>query len=109
MDNSQKITDLTIISIDQLRELGIEMSDDELQALAQHVTDRVNTAIGEEIVDSLDDTQLKELLAMQDNSAPREEIEAWIIERVPEYDQIVEDNVAIVLGDLAKNVDSLSE
>ena len=74
-----------------------------MQALIQHVEDTINSQIGEEIVESLDDDQLKELVQMQDNDAPAEEIDAWIRARVPEYDEIIEDNVAIVLGELANN------
>ena len=44
---------------------------------------------------------------MQDNDAPAEEIDAWIRARVPEYDEIIEDNVAIVLGELANNSDAI--
>lgn len=96
-----------IITADQLRSIGIDLPDDQMQVLIQHTEDTINNQIGEEIVDSLDDDQLKELIAMQEADTPDEQMEAWIIERVPEYQEIVEDNTAIVLGDLAENADAI--
>ena len=90
----------------QLNSVGINLPDDQAQALIQHVEETVNERISEEIVDSLDDAQLAELVALQDD-VPAEQLEAWIRERVPEYDEIVEDNVTIVLGELVENSEAI--
>lgn len=50
---------------------------------------------------------MAELVALQDGDVPAEQLEAWIRERVPEYDEIVEDNVTIVLGELVENSDAI--
>ncbi len=104
-DQTQLNIRVTIVTKAQLNSIGINLPEDQMQALIQHVEDTINSQIGEEIVESLDDDQLKELVQMQDNDAPAEEIDAWIRARVPEYDEIIEDNVAIVLGELADNSD----
>lgn len=106
-DQTQLNIRVTIVTKAQLNSIGINLPEDQMQALTQHVEDTINSQIGEEIVESLDDDQLKELVQMQDNDAPAEEIDAWIRARVPEYDEIIEDNVAIVLGELADNSDAI--
>ena len=106
-DQTQLNIRVTIVTKAQLNSIGINLPEDQMQALIPHVEDTTNSQIGEEIVESLDDDQLKELVQMQDNDAPAEEIDAWIRARVPEYDEIIEDNVAIVLGELANNSDAI--
>lgn len=106
-DQTQLNIRVTIVTKAQLNSIGINLPEDQMQTLIQHVEDTINSQIGEEIVESLDDDQLKELVQMQDNDAPAEEIDAWIRARVPEYDEIIEDNVAIVLGELADNSDAI--
>ena len=106
-DQTQLNIRVTIVTKAQLNSIGINLPEDQMQALIQHVEDTINSQIGEEIVESLDNEQLKELVQMQDNDVPAEEIDAWIRERIPEYDEIIEDNVAIVLGELADNSDAI--
>lgn len=97
----------TMITKAQLSSVGINLPDDQAQALIQHVEDTVNERISEEIVDSLDDAQLAELVALQGDDVPAGQVEAWIRERVPEYDEIIEDNVTIVLGELVENSEAI--
>ena len=108
MESQKKTRDERIADgQEKVAALKNKAKEDQMQALIQHVEDTINSQIGEEIVESLDDDQLKELVQMQDNDAPAEEIDAWIRARVPEYDEIIEDNVAIVLGELANNSDAI--
>lgn len=97
----------TTITKEQLNSIGIDLPDDEMAALIEHTESAINERIGEEIIDSLDDDQLKEFVGMQDRNTPAEQIEQWIIERVDDYQEIIEDNVAIVLGELAESVESI--
>lgn len=106
-DQPQLNIQATIVTKAQLNSIGIDLPDDQMQALIQHVEETINERIGEEIVESLSDDQLKELVALQDSDAPAEEIDAWIREHISEYDEIIEDNVAIVLGELVENSDAI--
>lgn len=106
-ENTQVNIQATIVTKAQLNSVGIALPDDQMQALIQHVEETVNARISEEIIDSLDDAQVEELVALQDSDAPAEQIVAWIRERVPEYDEIIEDNVTIVLGELVENADAV--
>lgn len=106
-DQTQLNIRATIVTKAQLNSVGINLPDDQMQALIQHVEETINERISEEVVESLTDEQLAELVKMQDSNAPAEEIDAWIRERVPEYDEIIEDNVTIVLGELVENSDAI--
>jgi hypothetical protein len=108
-DQPQLSIQATIVTKAQLNSIGISLPDDQMQALIQHVEETINERISEEVVESLSDDQLKELVELQTGSASAEEIDAWIRERVPEYDEIIEDNVAIVLGELVENSDAIQK
>ena len=106
-DQTQLNIRATIVTKAQLNSVGINLPDDQMQVLIQHVEETINERISEEVVESLTDEQLLELIKMQDSNAPAEEIDAWIRERVPEYDEIIEDNVTIVLGELVENSEAI--
>ena len=108
-DQPQLSLQATIVTKAQLNSIGISLPDDQMQALIQHVEETINERISEEVVESLSDDQLKELVELQAGNASAEEIDAWIRERVPEYDEIIEDNVAIVLGELVENSDAIQK
>ena len=46
---------------------------------------------------------------MQDNGAPGYQISEWLRTRVPDYEQIVEDNTMIVLGEVADDIDAIQQ
>ena len=106
-DQTQLNIRATIVTKAQMNSIGVNLPDDQMQVLIQHVEETINERISEEVVESLTDEQLLELIKMQDSNAPAEEIDAWIRERVPEYDEIIEDNVTIVLGELVENSDAI--
>lgn len=106
-DNTQINIQATIVTKQQLNSVGIQLPEDQMQALIQHVEETVNKQVIEEVIDSLDEVQLQELVALQNDNTPAEQIDAWIRERVPEYDEIIEDNVTIVIGELVENSDAI--
>lgn len=106
-DQTQLNIRATIVTKAQLNSIGVNLPDDQMQALIQHVEETINERISEEVVESLTDEQLAELVKMQDSNVSAEEIDAWIREQIPEYDEIIEDNVAIVLGELVENSDAI--
>jgi hypothetical protein len=108
-DQPQLSIQSTIVTKAQLNSIGISLPDDQMQALIQHVEETINERISEEVVESLSDDQLKELVKLQTSNAPAEEIDTWIREHISEYDEIIEDNVAIVLGELVENSDAIQK
>lgn len=108
--NGQSIVLLSgVITEERLRSIGVMLEGDELAALVQYAEDKVHQLVSEEIAESLGDDQVEELVQLQQNGASAEEIDAWLRERVEDYDQIIEDNVLIVLGELAKHADEFSK
>lgn len=92
------------ITEDMLNELGIDLTDQDKETLLTHLNDTLKERIGVEITESLTDEQLKELLSLQE-SADDEAINQWLEQRVPDLEDIVRDNIAILLSELTKNTD----
>lgn len=93
------------ITPQELRELSPKLSDDDSQNLAEQLNAKVDELIGEEIVDSLTPDDV-EILATMQSGASEQELASWIIEHVPDYPEIIQNNRDIVLGDYA---DTLSD
>lgn len=96
------------ITKDTLLALGIDLSDQDIDSLLAHLNDTVEERIGAEITESLSDAQLKELLALQESTDDDDKIGEWIATHVPDYEQIVQDNIDITLGELAENADGIN-
>ncbi len=86
------------ISQDDLIELGVDPND--VAAVITELNDKIEQLVGDEIIDSLPEADVATLVDLQD-TATDEELSEWIIERVPEYATIVQDNIDIVLGERA--------
>lgn len=96
------------ITKDELLSLGIDLSDQDIDSLIAHLNDTVEERIGAEITESLTDEQLSELLDLQESTDDDNKIGEWIATHVPEYEQIVQDNIDITLGELAENADGIN-
>ncbi len=90
------------ITTDELRNLEVTGDDKELEKLANELNEKVAELVGEEIISSLTPDDVDILADMQDK-ASEEEIANWIAEHVPDYQEMIEDNKAIVLGDFAES------
>lgn len=100
-----------IITPGQLRAVGIDLPDEQMQELIIHIQNTVNERIGEEVVESLTDEQLEELIALQGSrgSDDDDRVSAWLRDHVPDYEQIVDDNTAIVIGEVVANADAIQQ
>lgn len=74
----------------------------------QHVNDTLDERVGTEITESLNDDQLKELLDVQEKGTD-EEVGAWLDKNVPELQEIAQDEIDILLGELAENADNVNK
>jgi len=97
-----------LITQQQLDDLGIDIGDQDITTLLAHLNDTLQERIGEQVTDSLDDDQLKELLAVQEKGN-EEEVGAWIEAHVPELQEIVEDEHDILMGELADGADTIND
>jgi hypothetical protein len=96
------------ITKESLLALGINLEDQDIDSLLSHLNDTVEEQIGTEITESLNDDQLTELVDLQE-TATDEQLAEWIAAHVPDYQTIVQDNIDIVLGELAENSDGINK
>lgn len=97
-----------IITKELLDEAGIDLKDQDVDALLAHLNQALEERVGTEITESLDDKQLEELLAVQENGND-EEVGSWLDKNVPELQEITQDEIDILLGELSENADSINQ
>lgn len=95
-----------IITKDLLVALGINLTEEQLDTLVEHANTTLNERIGAEITESLDDNQLKELIALEEANDDVKVAE-WLSKNIPELKEIIEDERDILLGELAENTDAI--
>ena len=95
-----------IITSDTLEEYGISISPEEQPTLLDHLNETLSERIGAEVTEQLDDDQLAELLVIQEGSGKN--MNAWLSERIPDLREIIQDEVDILIGELAENANSIS-
>lgn len=97
-----------LITQQMLDDLGIDLGDQDVTSLLTHLNDTLDERVGEQITDSLDDDELKELLDLQDKGDD-EAVSKWIEDNVPELTEIIEDERDILLGELADDADTIND
>lgn len=100
--NQQFITESTLDA------LGIDLTGQDKEALLAHLNETLQERVGAEITESLDDNQLQTLLDMQENST-EDELGNWLEQNVPDFKLLVQDEIDIILGELAESSDSINE
>lgn len=88
-----------------LLSIGIEFDDATYAAFAAHFEDTLSQRIIDEIIDTLDETQIAEFNQMQ--SASSEQLWQWVQVNVPELPEIIQEEVDILLGELAENAEHI--
>lgn len=95
------------ITTNDIAALSLEVSEVDLTSLLEHLNETLEERVGAEIAESLDDTQLAELLQVQE-SGDTAAMEQWYANNVSELEEIVADEKAILLGELAENADGIA-
>ena len=95
------------ITLDDLTKIGIAKSPEETDALLTHLNEQLEERVGTEIVESLEDEKLDEYLALEE-SGTDEEVGSWLLENVSELPQMVQDEIDILLGELAENAEGIN-
>jgi hypothetical protein len=85
-----------------LLELGIDLNGSELEALLTHANEELSLRVGNEILLSLSDEQVQEYKSLVDGGKT-EQVSAWLEVNVPEIEDMVYDELAILLGDIAED------
>ena len=84
-----------------LDNIGIELSPDEIELLSQHYMDTLQERVLTEITTELEEAQLIELHEFQQKSD--EDLRQWMTVNIPQLKEIIEDESAILLGEIAEN------
>ena len=93
---------MTVIPRQLLADIGISLDDAAYVQFTEQYEAELDNRIVNEIVDELDTEQLRELTRFKDNSDDAG-LQRWLIENVPDLDKIVEEEMAILLGEIAEN------
>lgn len=96
------------VTKDNLIALGIKLGDQDVNSLITHLNETIEERIGVEITESLSDEQLDEMVELQ-QTADDQQLGEWITRNVPEYLQIVQDNIDIVVGELASGTSTINK
>lgn len=88
-----------------LLNIGIEFDDATYAAFATHFEDTLSQRIIDEIIDTLDEARIVEFNQMQDASS--EQLWQWVQVNVPELPEIIQEEVDILLGELAENAEHI--
>lgn len=96
-----------IITKDLLVAAGIIVKPEDEQKLIDHLNETLEDRVGAEVVESLDDIHLNELVALQE-ADDQAAIQSWMEKNIPELEDIVKDEVDVLLGEIAENADNFA-
>lgn len=99
---------MQFITEQTLEDLDIKLSDEAKQQLLDHFNETLQTRVGAEITDSLEDGQLEQLLTLQ-QEGDQSKIAQWLRQNIPDLNEIVQDEIDILIGELVDNADTIKE
>lgn len=88
-----------------LSDIGVILDEQTYKALSEHYEETLNNRIIEAITEELDEHQLEELSSLK--NADEQSLQEWLATNVPRLDEIVEGEVAVLMGDIAENADNI--
>ena len=88
------------ITREDLTTLGIELPEEQIAEFLQHANDTLAERIGAEITESLTDEAVSQMIEVQE-LGDETALQAWLIEKVPELKEIVQDEVDIFIAEIA--------
>lgn len=94
-----------LLSRQFLESIGVSLDDETYRQLSTHYEHTLNKRVMAQIANVLDESQLDELSAIR--TQDDDTIRSWLVVNVPDLDDIVEDEIAILLGDIVESADSL--
>lgn len=95
-----------VITKQLIDDLGVTMSDQNLEVLSEHFETTLDNRVVDEIAQELSVDQLKQLNAIREQGTD-EELGEWLKQNVPDLKEIIDDETVILLGELADGADRL--
>jgi hypothetical protein len=96
---------MSTLSKDFLQSIGINLDDSTFIAFSEHFDATLKERIISDIVDELDDEQLGQLEQLKNSDG--DQIWHWIQTNVTDLSEIIQEEVDILLGDVAENADHI--
>lgn len=96
----------SIVLSDFLQSLDISLDNNSYNELVSSFENSLMSNVTDSIADQLDDNQLLQLKSLLDNQND-EALQSWLVNNVPNLKEIVQDEVDILLGDIAEKNDQL--
>ena len=91
-----------------LDEMGIKLADDKMASLLAHLNEELNERVGTALLEELSVEQVDEYNEFS-KTASDDQIGEWLSSKIPEFKQIIQDEIDIILGDIAEKADDLSK
>lgn len=88
-----------------LETLGITLDGQTFRAFNEHFETTLEERVIESILDELNEQQLGELSELRGQSD--EQLQPWLQANVPDLNEIVQDEIDILLGDLAEDSEKI--
>ena len=88
-----------------LQSIGINLDDTAFTAFAEHFDTTLQERIISDIIDELDDEQLIQLEQLKNSDG--DQVWHWIQTNVTDLSEIIQEEVDILLGDVAENADHI--
>lgn len=92
---------MLLLNKEFLASIGITLDDESAQVLSDHYETTLSDRVSSEIVQDLSPEQSQELSQLK--AMPDDQLQGWLKMNVPDLKEIIEDEVAILLGELAEN------
>ncbi|HSX06604.1 MAG TPA: DUF5663 domain-containing protein [Candidatus Saccharimonadia bacterium] len=97
---------MALLNRELLQDLGIQLDEQDYTLLSDHFDTTLQTRVIDEIVEELTPDQAEQLAALQ--GAGDEQLLEWLTANVPQFKDIVSDEVDILLGELAEDSESFN-
>lgn len=91
-----------------LKDYGIELDDEKLAALASYLNEKLEERVGEEVTSLLTDDQLEHVVELQEANKD-DEMTNYIQQAVPDVQQVTQDEIDILLGEVIENLDGFTK
>lgn len=86
--------------------LGIDLPKNQQTAFTEHAQETLNERVGLALIDTLNDDQAAHLIQLSRLNNPKA-FTAWVRDNVPNYQQIISDQVDILMEEIADSADHL--
>jgi len=96
------------ITKDNLTAIGINLTDEKMQSLLKHLNDELEERVGSALIEEMNEEQIDQYNELS-KTANDEQIGEWLNDQIPEFNQIIQDEINIMLGDIAEKADALDE